>query len=210
MTSGFVACASTLIRCSRQRSRFSTQRGRCSRQRGRCSKRAVWSCPSGARRGCPNRGALAGVRGGLAGPAAARCSVCPLSPPCWPRHPASRQPPPVHAAPPDAPGLQGHERRGGVLQNTCAVRSSSPPPCSLDFSLPSELELSGWVTPLTHLRWLSASARRITVTSDIGHLRNLETLQLGTQHAEDATESNIVFAEHSIPHECVVLMAWCG
>ncbi|GAB4813042.1 hypothetical protein N2152v2_000088 [Parachlorella kessleri] len=82
---------------------------------------------------------------------------------------------------------------------TCTFVLASPTLISLDVLLMADLEVSAWVAPLTNLRWLSATARHITVTASVGALKQLTTLQLNTLKAENANDDTIVFAPNSIP-----------
>lgn len=65
------------------------------------------------------------------------------------------------------------------------------PTCSLDFQMPTDLELSGWIAPLKELRWLSVTAPRIMVAADVGHLTNLHTLQVRLDMGEAAATAHM-------------------
>jgi len=65
--------------------------------------------------------------------------------------------------------------QGGALQDSVQVSMLL---CSLNLRFMGELDISGWIAPLTNLRWLSAAARHITVSSSVGHLKQLRTLHV--------------------------------
>ncbi len=76
---------------------------------------------------------------------------------------------------------------------------SLPPLRSLNFSLPAEIELSGWVAMMANLRWLSVRANRIIVTDDLGRLSRLQYLHLATTPVDVPLVDSMTFSQHCIP-----------